>query len=63
MKKTFDIISIYYADDTLFYHHLLNEYVNIYDLCDNIKNIIPEGHLGLKEVNELLNDNLKKISK
>lgn len=63
LKKTFDIINIYYADDTLFYHHLLNEYANIYNLCDNITNIIPDGHLGLKEVNALLNDNLKKISK
>ena len=53
--------NIYYADDCEFYHYLLKEMNNDFQLGYTINSIIPKN--GLVDVNNILENSLNEINK
>lgn len=54
IKQSNNILSVYYADDSIFLQDLINEYMQINETDIPLEQIIPVEKNGLKEVNELL---------
>lgn len=60
LKKTANIIRIYYADDSVFLQTIISEYFKCEEFTIPFISLIPEETLGLKEINRLLNIELDK---
>ena len=59
IKQSNNILSVYYADDSIFLQDLINEYMQINETDIPLEQIIPLEKNGLKEVNELLSIKLR----
>ena len=54
IKEKANILSIYYADDSVFLQDLIDEYIKINNIDTPLEQIIPTEKEGLKEVNKIL---------
>lgn len=62
LELLYDIEDIYYADDTKFYHEILNSLKDCYNIKYKITSIIP-GDNGLSDVNTLIEDIVNSCSR
>lgn len=58
LEQKYMITKIYYADDCEFSHYILNSLAYAKNCNDLFKSIIPKKHIGLKELNIIINDNI-----
>lgn len=63
LRKKYEITSIYYADDVEMYHIMLSFFAEDGGWNKQLHSIIPSGKIGLSEVNQLLESNIKKYFK
>lgn len=59
IKEYANILSIYYADDSIFFQELINEYIKMNKINIPLMQIIPIKKDGLKEVNNILSMKLR----
>lgn len=59
IKEYANILSIYYADDSIFFQELINEYIKMNKINIPLIQIIPIKKDGLKEVNNILSMKLQ----
>lgn len=58
LEQKYIVAKIYYADDCEFFHDILNELI-FYENQNNLfKSIIPKEHIGLKELNLIISNNI-----
>lgn len=60
LSKEYDITAIYYVDDSLLYHEILELFAEEDAWIDKLQSIRPKNNLGLSEVNSLIEQNLSE---
>ena len=60
LQSVYDIDTIYYADDTTFFHLVLNELKIYFDIENEINSIIPKNN-GLNDVNNIIENILNNL--